>query len=116
MEFVSRVRHGHINNVRSTFRRLEHIFPARIRNADHGQQSTALGDPAQVHSFREGDVSVFHLNPHHLKSETSADLDKHRIVEVHCGSEYGLGWVFLQETAYSCHGFSLPSASKGALG
>src|SRR3981081_2035715 len=109
MEFVSRVRHGHINNVWSAFRRLEHIFPARIRNADHGQQSTALGDPTQVHSFREGDVSVFHLNPHHLKSETSADLDKHRIVEVHCGSEYGLGWGVLQETPDSSPRLYMPS-------
>src|SRR5690349_3222716 len=116
MEIMSRVRHGHVNNVRSAFRCLKHIFPARIRNADHGQQSTALGDPAEVHSFRKCEMSVFHLNPHHLKSETSADLDKHRVVEVHRGSEYGPGWVFLQQTSYSCHGSSLHSASKGTFG
>src|SRR6266849_2122094 len=38
---------GHVNNVGSAFRRLENVFPAPIRNADHRQQSTALGDPAR---------------------------------------------------------------------
>src|ERR1700678_765184 len=107
MKFVSRVRHGHINDVWCAFGCFQNIFTARIWNAHHGKQAAPLRDSAQVGRFGEGDMRVLHLNPHYGKTKISAHFNENWIVEIYCRSQEWARFLLFKKVLQSSHWFSL---------